>query len=267
MDGLGYMPAASMVCMACSLAVSFILPLGLALWARRRGGRWRAFALGAAVFPVFAMVLESMAHRVILGGPAGGVLQGSVWLYALYAGLMAGIFEETGRFLAFTLLKGRGGAGRPADALMYGAGHGGAEAILLVGAANVSNLLLSFWLNAGTLEAHLGTMTPEAVQSLSQAVNTPSLSYLWGGAERIVAVAIHLALSVLVYASAGRGGKRWLFPTAIALHAGVDACAVLAAAALPLWAVELTVLVWAAALVFLARQVWTGKLGKIPERT
>ena len=35
-----------------------------------------AFLLGAAVFLVFALVLEQRAHQLILGGPAGGVSAG-----------------------------------------------------------------------------------------------------------------------------------------------------------------------------------------------
>ena len=108
MEGYGTMPGAAMACMTASLLIAFGLPLGLGLFFRRRGGRWRAFLLGAAVFLVFALVLEQRAHQLILGGPAGGVITGDLGLYALYGGLMAGLFEETGRFAAFQLLRRRG---------------------------------------------------------------------------------------------------------------------------------------------------------------
>ena len=76
MEGYGTMPGAAMACMTVSLLIAFGLPLGLGLFFRRRGGRWRAFLLGAAVFLVFALVLEQRAHQLILGGPAGGVSAG-----------------------------------------------------------------------------------------------------------------------------------------------------------------------------------------------
>ena len=63
MEGYGTMPGAAMACMTASLLIAFGLPLGLGLFFRRRGGRWRAFLLGAAVFLVFALVLEQRAHH------------------------------------------------------------------------------------------------------------------------------------------------------------------------------------------------------------
>lgn len=113
MEGYGTMPGAAMACMTASLLIAFGPPLGLGLFFRRRGGRWRAFLLGAAVFLVFALVLEQRAHQLILGGPAGGVITGDLGLYALYGGLMAGLFEETGRFAAFQLLRRSGKGARP----------------------------------------------------------------------------------------------------------------------------------------------------------
>lgn len=100
-----------------------VLPLGLGLWFRRRtGGRWRFFLLGAVIFPLFAMVLEGSVNRAVLGSSLGGVLAGNLWLYALYGGLAAGIFEECGRYVAFRVARtwSRG----PGDALMYGGPRG-----------------------------------------------------------------------------------------------------------------------------------------------
>ena len=71
-----------------------VLPLGLGLWFRRRtGGRWRFFLLGAVIFPLFALVLEGSINRAVLYGPLGAELSGNLWLYGLYGGLTAGIFE------------------------------------------------------------------------------------------------------------------------------------------------------------------------------
>ena len=86
------------------------------------------------------------------------MLQGNIWLYAFYAGLMAGVFEECGRWLAFKLsLRWSRG---PGDALMYGAGHGGIEAILLAGMTMLSNITLALALNRGGLEAVEAMMGP-----------------------------------------------------------------------------------------------------------
>lgn len=253
-----------MVCMAISLVISFAVPLGLALWLRRQGGKWRDFFLGAAVFFLFAMVLEQGIHSLVLGGALGQTITGNLALYALYGGLMAGLFEETGRLLAFRLL--RPGPGTPQRALMYGAGHGGMEAILLVGLTNISNLLLSWWINTGTLEQNLGGVDDSTLQAIAAAAAQPSLSYLWSGLERVVAIAIHLSLSVLVYVAFTRGRRGVsMFFGAVLLHAGVDACSIVAAFFLPIAGVELVALIWAVGLALLARRVYRSERGNFGE--
>lgn len=245
----------TMACIAVSALISFLLPAVLAAVFRRRGARLAPLFVGMGVFILFVFVLESGVHTLVLYGPLGGVIQGNLPLYALYGGLMAGLFEETGRFLAFRFLLRR--ASRE-DALMYGAGHGGIEAILIAGVAMINNLVLSSMINAGTLVPGYGGLTQEQVQQVTQQLATlPPTDFLMGGLERVLAVALHVSLSVLVYAAVCRGLK-WCFPAAIALHAGTDAAAVLISPYLPAWGIELVVLVWVIAAVLLARWVWNG---------
>lgn len=251
--------------------VVFPLCLGVVFW-RKRGGRWRFFLLGCVIFPLFAMTLEGSLNRAVLYGPLGGAITGNLWLYALFGGAMAGIFEECGRWAAFRLAR-RWSRG-PEDALMYGAGHGGIEAALLAGSMMLNNLLVSLTLNQDGLagvEALMGTgpLSDAQMAGVASLVTTPVWMYLWSGFERIVAIAIHLSLSVLVYAAVRtRSGK--MLALAIALHAGVDACAILTSAWLPVAGVELAALAWAAGLVLLARRIYgglEGRLQKTPENT
>ena len=153
---------------------------------------------------------------------------------------------------------------------MYGAGHGGIEAALLAGSMMLNNLLVSLALNQDGLagvEALMGTgpLSDAQMAGVASLVTTPAWMYLWSGFERIVAIAIHLSLSVLVYAAVGnRSGK--MLALAIALHAGVDACAILTSAWLPVAGVELAALAWAAGLVLLARRIYGGLEGR-PQKT
>ena len=110
------------------------------LWFRRRGGKWIAFLTGAVTFILFALILESILHNLLFLTPLWAVFQGNIWLYGLYGSLATGVFEETGRLLAFKLfLKSER---EPITALSYGIGHGGAEAILLVGLTMVKEPLI-----------------------------------------------------------------------------------------------------------------------------
>ena len=155
---------------------SVALPLGLALLFRRRtGGRTRFFLLGCVVFPLFAMGLEAQGHRLLYYGVWSQALNSSIWLYALSGGLMAGIFEECGRWVAFRL--GRRWTQGPGDALMYGAGHGGAESFLLLGMTMVNNVILSLTINRGGLPAVEELIGPISEAGMAAITSLAAVSY------------------------------------------------------------------------------------------
>lgn len=215
------------------LLLTVAVPLGGMLFLHRRGGRWRAFLVGAGTFVLFALVLEPILHNLILGSGAGAAIQGNIWLYGLYGGLMAGLFEETGRFLAFRYAL-RNVPGR-VTSLSYGIGHGGIEALMLVGLTMIANLSLGFAYTSGAeLSAEMAAMAETLV-------STPAAMFLWAGFERLTAMALHVSLSVLVCAAV-RTGRRRLFPTAILLHAAVDFVAVVSGAYFPVAVTEVLVL-------------------------
>ena len=252
----------AIIVMALVGVFTLILPLGLGVffWKRTKG-QWRFFLTGCIVFPVFALILEQAVHGLVLGGAAGAALQENIWLYALYGGLMAGIFEECGRWLAFKLsLRWNRG---PGDALMYGAGHGGIEAVLLAGMTMVNNIILSLALNRGGMEAVEAMMgpVPEAQRAALQSLSSyPAGIYLWAGFERLVAVGLHIALSVLVYTSVNRRDRWFLFPAAILLHALVDMAAVLTNAWFPVAVTEAIAALLTLGIIFLARKEYVGDI-------
>lgn len=244
--------------MAAAGIFTLVLPLALGIFFWKRAqGRWRFFFLGGAVFVLFAMVLEQMGHTLLLYGALGRVLQGNLWLYALYAGLMAGVFEECGRWLAFKLT-GRWSRGA-GDALMYGAGHGGTEAVLLAGMIMVNNIIISMLLNQGGLEAVEGVLgpIPEAGMAAIQGmVAAPAGAYFWTGFERLTAIGLHIALSVLVYAAVRRREKGYWFPAAVLIHALVDTAAILSNAYFPIAITEGVAALLTVGAIFLARKIY-----------
>ena len=204
-----------------AMAVSLVLAVGapvalLLLWRKRTGAPWRGAVAGAAMFFLFALVLEQIPHLLLLR--PDGFIMSHTWAYVLYGILAAGIFEETGRLAGFRfLLKGRDGR---ETGVMYGIGHGGLESLLLGGVAAVMNLVSALQYNAGTL-------TGDALAATPTALAAPASYFLVVGVERLVAICLHIALSVLVFQAVKRPGKRWLYPAAILLHAGMDVFAAL----------------------------------------
>lgn len=250
--------------MALAGVFTVVLPLGLGIffW-KKAGGRWRFFFLGCVIFPAFALVLEQQVHGLLLGGSLGPAIQGNLWLYALYAGLMAGIFEECGRWLAFkvSLRWSRG----PEDALMYGAGHGGIEAVLLAGMTMVNNIIISLALNRGGLEAVeklMGPIPEAGMTAIRGIAATPAGLYFWAAFERLSAVGLHIALSVLVYTAVRNRGKWYWFPAAVLIHTLVDMAAVLTNALFPVAVTEGTVALLTLGVILLARKIYLGEKQK-----
>ncbi len=257
----GSVPPLSIVYMIISCLIGFALPLAAFLYLRlKKKADILPFFIGCAVMVLFALILEALVHQLILGSETGARIQRNVWLYAAYGGLMAGLFEETGRFLALKTVL-RKYQGRDINALMYGAGHGGIESALLLGVTMINNVIYSFIINAGGASALLAPLpdagkaqVQDAVQKL---ISTPSHHFLLGGVERIFAVVLQISLSVLVWFAAKRPGKRWLFPAAIGLHAIVDAATViLAGNGVNLILVEVVIGAIAALYALIAKLVW-----------
>ena len=242
------METSSILAIAFTLVFSVVLPIGLMLFFRKKGGKWSTFFIGAAAFALFAMLLEPILHNLLSLTPLWAVLRGNVWLYGLYGGLAAGVFEETGRFLAFRLVLKK--EREPITALSYGIGHGGIEAILLVGLTMVSNLALAALVSSG------GTTDPGVLEAAAQLAATPAVMFLWAAVERLGAIVLHLSLSVLVFAAVRQPGKTWLFPAAILTHAAADFIAVVSNAYLPVAATEIIILIVAALAALFARKIY-----------
>lgn len=242
----------SMIAMGLCGLLALAIPVTLAWWlVKKHQARLTTILIGAGVFLVFALVLESIVHQIVLKGSFGSVILGNTWYYALYGGLAAGIFEETGRLLAMKfLLKKEPSTAIPGIA--YGVGHGGIEMIMIFGLTMVSNLVLSVMINTGTVDTILSSVpadTLEQVQAQFTALEEAGAGdFFLGVWERISALILQLGLSLMVW-TAVRKGKGWtlLFPLAILLHFLVDACAVVLSKNLSTAATEAVIFVMALA--------------------
>ena len=183
--------------------------------------------IGAAAFVFFVLVLESLMHRAVLG-VTGDVITGNIWLYVLYGGLAAGIFEETGRYLAMRLYMKK--SLTKENSLMYGVGHGGIEAVMIVGMSYISNLMVALMINLKGLDsllAGLDAATATATtEQLSALWTIPSYQFFFAGVERISAMMLQIALSYLVYRAVKEKQMKF-YGIAVGVHFVVDAITVI----------------------------------------
>ena len=252
------LPVLTIVSMAVSALVCAVIPFILLLVLKKTGADVLPFFTGFAVFMLFALVIEGAINYAVSKTEFGGRMLQNLWAYAVYGGLMAGIFEETGRFIAFkTVLRKR--TGNDLNALMYGAGHGGFEAIMTVSVTYLTYIALMTVRSLGKL----GSVVPQEameqlVPILDQLCAASPSDFLLAIVERCSAIVIHISLSVIVWFGAKKGGKVLLFPFAILRHAVIDAVMVIAASKLmlPAIAVEGVVSACAAAAALTACIVW-----------
>lgn len=246
-----------MILMAVNAVVGIGVPLVLSWYlVRKHHAKWSTILIGAGTFVVFALILESILHQVVLKGPHGEAIMGHTLWYALYGGLAAGLFEETGRFLSMKFLMKKEPSA-PLPGIAYGVGHGGAEMLVIFGITMVSNLVLSIMVNTGMSDALVSQAPTEAaaqVQAQLDALQaTTAGTWLLGIWERFSALLLQLSLSILVWVAVRRGGKwLWLFPAAIVLHALVDAGTVMLHKSVGLVPLELIVTAEAIAIAAIA---------------
>ena len=212
-----------------NFALMLVIPIGVAMLIHRRtGAAWRLFFIGTVTF-ILSQVFHIPFNWVV---QRAGLLPGNLesWanllLMAAFLGLSAGLFEETARYLTYRYWAKD--ARSWSSGLMLGAGHGGIESILLglLGAVNIVGLLVTLN-NEALLSAIPAEQQALINATVANLLATPWYGLLLGAAERVFAIAAHLALSVMVLQVFQRGSLRWLF-LAIGYHAVFNMLAVIA---------------------------------------
>ncbi|MCZ8497360.1 YhfC family intramembrane metalloprotease [Priestia megaterium] len=198
-----------------SMVLSFLFPILLVIIMKvKYKMALKSVLIGALTFFVFAQILEGTLHSIIL---KNSIFE-NPWVYMLYAGIMAGAFEEVGRFIMIKSFLKKNHAWK--DGVGFGIGHGGLESILLVGITNITMLSYATLINKGNFET---LFTNKAIKDTLMPIQENlinSSSYLWllSGIERGLTIFVHIALSLLVLQCIRSGTKKLLF-LAICLHA------------------------------------------------
>ena len=167
----------------------------------------KPFFIGMLVFFILQLVIRLPIIQIVLPQTAWFLsMSRNPWLYGLFMGGTAAIAEEFGRYIAvrFLLKKNR----RYADGIAYGLGHGGIEAMLLIGVNNIANLIVL--LDGQSL------LAPVIAAQLSYAAVFTAIF------ERVCAMALQIGLSMLVFYSVR--SKKWRYlGYALVIHTIVDA--------------------------------------------
>lgn len=245
----------SIAFMALSMLISFLVPIGLVVYFRKRYKiSFKAVGIGALVFFIFQMILRIPLLQIASTQSWYKSMAQNTLLIGLFLGLTAGIFEEVGRYIGMKYFLKRELSWK--NGVAFGIGHGGIEAILLVGIGNINSIVYSFMINSGVFDGLIASKLPEQTAQLikTQLTATNPWTFAAGGIERIFAITIQIALSVLVmYAVVYR--KKIIVLYAVLLHALIDSPLVLfSAKKVGVWGMEGYVFLCAlASLIFIIK--------------
>jgi uncharacterized membrane protein YhfC len=237
------------------LLVQLPLMLGLPLWlgrriARRWGVPWRLWGAGALTFVASQIVHLPLNWAVGLLGTSRGLGLLPLVPVALAAGLSAGLCEELARYVTLRFVM-RSPKRTWKEAIQFGAGHGGIEAMILgaIVALSLGTMVLFRFVSPSSFG-----LDPSTAAALTTARDkffaTPWFMGLAGGFERVFAITSHVGFSVLVMRAVARRKVGYL-GAAIAGHAFLDALALWASRTVGVWATEGIVALFAAGMLAL----------------
>lgn len=235
------------ITVVCMIAIPVVF---LVFWRRNHKGQTNFSYLiaGALGFIVSARVLELGVHYfcILADNPVSRFITGNTFAYVLYGTLMAGVFEECGRYvvLKYIMKKNR----TRENSVMYGIGHGGIEILAVLLPSMITYLLIAVLFSSGKVDVALSTLkiTEEtaaaALPSVRAAASFNFALMAMNVVERVFAMLLHIGLTVIVFHGVVNS-KAVFLPLAILLHMLMDTFpALYQRGVLPLWSVE----VWAA---------------------
>ena len=252
-----------------SLTITVILMIAIPVcfficWRRKHREQTKISWLiaGAAGFVISARMLEVGVHYfcIVADNPVSRFINGNTAAFVLYGITMAGIFEECGRLiiLKYILKKDR----TRENAVIYGIGHGGIEILTVLLPAMILYLAIAVMFSQGDTEAALKTLniTEEtataALPSVQAAAAFDYAMMAMNVMERLLAMLIHIGLTVIVYYGVVNA-KKLCLPAAILLHMLADTFpALYQRGILPLWAVEIWTAFWTLMIMLIAAKLY-----------
>ena len=248
---LGHVSSATFAGLVFTLIVSFGVPIILLLVAKiKYKANIVSFFIGAGTFTLFALILEQILHSMVMGAVGVDNLTSNIWLYAIYGAGAAAVFEETGRFIALKFWNKK--RLNRENAFMYGIGHGGIEAIIIVGITSISNIAVALAINSGAINATLGLLDEEmrtvTYEQISQLWTLEPYQFYMGGIERIIAIALHIGMTFVMYRGVKYGDRKNI-AMAFVIHFLADFVTVIVNNYAPVWVVEAALAVFVVGII------------------
>lgn len=239
----GHVSTSSFVLMGIGAFIAIAVPIVITIvWCRKKKEPFTTVLIGAAAFMLFAVMIEKTIQNALIlpsqmglpETPVSTFINARPFLLAFLLGLFPGVFEETGRLIAFkTVLRRRT---QRETSISYGLGHGGVEVVFVIGITLISYIVLGMLINSGEAMKELETamakldspwMIKQVTDQMNQIANFNLTAFCSVMIERVFAVLFHVSASILVFYACRDKKKFWLYPLSIVIHTLVDSVAAL----------------------------------------
>lgn len=184
-----------------------------------------SFFIGMAFYIVFALFGEQFFHVLVFR-----VLSLSGFLtpsnhpvyYAVYGAIVAGIFQETGKYVGLKkCMNSRQGR---ENAFLFGFGHGSFEAVAYGSSLTMGNIIIAFLVNSFGIDGYFeklgitGKTAIEQKEAIQALIAIPPSDHIAAGTERLLALVFQTALTIFIFLAIEHKELKHLFPIAIVLH-------------------------------------------------
>ncbi|MBA3533912.1 MAG: YhfC family intramembrane metalloprotease [Ardenticatenales bacterium] len=206
----------SIILLTLQAIIVLIGPVLLGWWLQRRfGPHWSSWGWGALAFVASQVArMPFLIGLTLLGQRSGADPDPNLafWSNLLVLSITAGLFEESARYLVMSRFAKKVRNWR--EGVMFGAGHGGIEAMLIVG-LGVINAIVFLSMGEAAIEQVRATAPEQVDLAVKQLAELRDMAW-WLPVialyERVLAITFHIAASLLVMRAVRRGsfsGTAW----------------------------------------------------------
>jgi uncharacterized membrane protein YhfC len=254
--------------LASAYVVSFLgmILLPIVAWiifTRKFSLSWKLVLAGGLTF-----IASQIPHIPLVRALGPVMAKNSLLVNAIILGLLAGIFEETSRYILFKLILKKARTWK--EGILVGLGHGGTEALLIgISAAATFIAMIGYRsVDLSTIPSIPADQLELAKQQVAAYWSAPAYIALLGFVERVFAMCLHLSFSTMVIFALASKKPLW-FWLALLWHAVIDAVSVYAGQTIGGLPTEGIVALFAAIsiwIVFLLRPMFPQDTTDMPEQ-
>lgn len=209
------------------VSYSLVLPLLLCvIFKKRFKAHLKPFFLGMLAYVAFSFCLVNLVNGLLLMFvDTSGFSSALIFIYSLCTQTIAALLAQSGKYYTIKILKNDANPNKYAmrgDALEFGTGYGGLEAIMTVGISMASYFSYAAIVSGGQMEQFLSGLTGadlESVQGIFDLLTTSSaMDFLAIIIQGLAMILFQIGSSLLVFRAVFGENDKAYFRLALIFH-------------------------------------------------